>query len=148
MESSNSDDPGPLPDGDRLLTQEEAAEVLRVSVRSVMTERYARRLGWVKVAGKIRIPMSAITAFLAAQFVTPAAPLEDARVASQARLMLLGKLAGAKDRPRMKTPQMGAPPLNVPARAPPRPRAIKNNVTPEEKAEAMARWRELEMKDQ
>lgn len=63
--------PGPLPGGDRLLTQEEAAELLQVNVRSVQTERYACRLGWVKVAGKVRIPMSAITAFLAAYRVEP-----------------------------------------------------------------------------
>jgi hypothetical protein len=62
----------PLPDtDDPLLTQEEAAAELRITVRGIETERYKGALGYLKVAGKVRVPLSAIRAFRERQFVCP-----------------------------------------------------------------------------
>lgn len=56
---------------DPLLTEAEAADQLRITVRGVQTERYNSMLGYVKVAGKVRIPMSAIIAYRTRQTVWP-----------------------------------------------------------------------------
>jgi hypothetical protein len=61
----------PTYDTDPLLTQEEAAAELRITVRGVETERYNGLLGYIKVAGKVRIPLSAIRAYRERHTICP-----------------------------------------------------------------------------
>lgn len=45
--------------------------MLRITIRGIRTERYNSTLGWVKVAGKVRIPLSAIAAYRTRKTIWP-----------------------------------------------------------------------------
>ncbi|MFE0625771.1 helix-turn-helix domain-containing protein [Streptomyces sp. NPDC058864] len=65
---------------DRLLTVQEVAELLGTSVRFPRRLIEERRIAFVKVGRHVRIPESAVSAFIASNTVRPAAAAPCLRV--------------------------------------------------------------------
>lgn len=65
---------------DRLLTVQEVAELLGTSVRFPRRLIEERRIAFVKVGRHVRIPESAVSAFIASNTVRPAAAVPGLRV--------------------------------------------------------------------
>lgn len=65
---------------DRLLTVQEVAELLGTSVRFPRRLIEERRIAFVKVGRHVRIPESAVSAFIASNTVRPAAAAPGLRV--------------------------------------------------------------------
>ncbi|WP_189048797.1 helix-turn-helix domain-containing protein [Aliidongia dinghuensis] len=59
----------------RMLTEAEAAEILGVDKRAIQAERYAGRLPYARIAGKIRIPEAELDAYI--QRITVTRPCQD-----------------------------------------------------------------------
>lgn len=86
---------------ERLLTPEEAATWLRCdSVRAIRTERAKGRLGYIMVAGKVRIPMSEIYAYLDRNKVQPCLAQQKLPVSTSARTRRTTSSAGTTEKSR------------------------------------------------
>lgn len=74
---------GTLQEAADMLLEAEVAEMLRLSVKAVRRERERGRLGFHKVAGRIRISRADVERYLAQQWHEPAkAPISSAEPAS------------------------------------------------------------------